>query len=459
MVSKNTTGIGFKALEPILTKDVVATRKAILGVVPKGVVNYNNFSDSEINEVLGALSSNVSFSPTDPADRQKASALLSSIFANNLGGVSSRAYTVAHPATPTTSRAYTVAHPATPTTTTTATSGDNFWDNLTGTIQSKLKNVLKNPSSPYPGNATKFNLPPHLTNRLNATNRSPEKGLDPGFRADTRTSMGLPRRGMIWWDSSAKLQSSTATDAASVAADNAKDGTVGSFYGSAAAFNLLDHHMYGVSFMFNPSQVTIVTGVDTDHVPTQGDMFLGDAGDDYQGAQELTLTLFFDRSVDFAYLNALARENTTSVNNLTAAQCRPLARWYVDEPSGSHLVSINPGDVPEKIAELAKRGTMHDIDYLYSTVNGRSWKRWGAGEPTGDIGFLYYTLVYVSIGVHIYAGVIRSIQVDHTKFLENMTPIQSTVNLSIQLRATATSTVSTPITTSSPRASGQTSGR
>lgn len=437
MVSKASNTVDFKGLQAIMTKDPAATKRAIAAVNTGGrTVLY--YSVPTINAILGELSANVSFKPSSNSEKSKASDMVLSIFSNN---------TTPAPST-------TAQHPAT----------DNFlqkaFDWAKGT-----SNVLKNPYSPMPGPQTKFNLPPHKINRLNNTNRtvvSPgsrafskahptEMGMDPGLDTEASTPFQFPRRGMIWWDASTKLQTSNEpTDAAAEAEAEKRDGSIGSFYGVAAEANLQKNHDYGFSFMFNPTSFNITTGVDMDRVPTTGDSFLGNAGDDYQGAQELQFTLFIDRSTDFAYLNARARDLSKHVHRLTESDCVPLAKWYADDPVDKQTYVINPGNIPAKISELAARGTMHDIDYLYSVVNGRSWLRWKTGKPTGDIGFLYYTLVNLSLGAHTYSGVIRSINVEHSKFLENMIPIQSTVSMSIQLRATASSTISTPTTTGAP---------
>jgi hypothetical protein len=64
------------------------------------------------------------------------------------------------------------------------------------------------------------------------------------------------------------------------------------------------------------------------------------------------------------------------------------------------------------------------------------WKN-GRGIITADIGFLMPTLLNIDVGPLSYIGYVTSMSVNHTMFTQDMIPIQSTVNISLNLLATA----------------------
>jgi hypothetical protein len=105
----------------------------------------------------------------------------------------------------------------------------------------------------------------------------------------------------------------------------------------------------------------------------------------------------------------------------------------------AQVKSLYPGNVgnlwEKKVQDLANRGTLADIEYLYKTVNGPDWYR--LGQETSDIGFLMMTLVEIEIGPSRYLGYLNSLNINHTYFTPNMIPLRSTLDLSFVLMASA----------------------
>ncbi len=95
----------------------------------------------------------------------------------------------------------------------------------------------------------------------------------------------------------------------------------------------------------------------------------------------------------------------------------------------------------KQIKELYELGTLHDIEFLYQTVNGPNanymkggWKN-SLGRVTSDIGFLSATLVKFEIGPLNYLGYITAISVQHLAFTQDMKPIRSDVSIQANLLA------------------------
>lgn len=298
-------------------------------------------------------------------------------------------------------------------------------------------NVIKNPNGLWPSSDYKFNLPPHGSNIIATGNRiDPDFNSEPHVRNSSNgdTTWGMPRRGMIWWDKSSTITGDNS------GADKNKVITPDSDAAFEVPFNNVNSHLYGFVFLWNPSQVNISTGVDMNRQAPTGDKYVGAFGDNIGGSQTLSLTLVLDRSIDFAYLGVKADGLRKSISELSEADCESFSRYYSYESSnkGNLTSSTNTNTIRSQISDLARRGTIYDIDYLYRTINGDSWHRFGIeNNITGDIGYLYYTVVNISIGPMLYSGVVSSLNVSHNMFVENMTPIMSTLELSIDLRATA----------------------
>ena len=97
----------------------------------------------------------------------------------------------------------------------------------------------------------------------------------------------------------------------------------------------------------------------------------------------------------------------------------------------------NVGDpISQKIKTLLEIGTLADIEYLYTAINGPGWTS-VSGRKTGDIGYLSATLLRIDIGPLSYVGYVNSLSVNHIGFSQDMTPIRTDVQISVNLMASA----------------------
>jgi hypothetical protein len=193
-----------------------------------------------------------------------------------------------------------------------------------------------------------------------------------------------------------------------------------------------------------------------DATPNQNDRFLGTVGA-FPATESIAFNLEINRVNDFACANAALKRPTnigstlgggTSNNFITSADVAKLLPYYQNNGSFSASLIKNgkKKTVEDKLVDLFQRGTIADIEYLYMAINGAgpgstasggdSWKN-GRGIITADIGFLMPTLLNIDIGPLSYMGYVTSMTVNHTMFTQDMIPIQSMVQVSLNLLATA----------------------
>lgn len=76
-------------------------------------------------------------------------------------------------------------------------------------------------------------------------------------------------------------------------------------------------------------------------------------------------------------------------------------------------------------------GTLHDIEYLYRTINGEPVPIVGMGT-TADKGFIIPTRVMVAFGTkYKFVGYVNSISITHAMFQKDMIPVYTTVDISM----------------------------
>ena len=309
-------------------------------------------------------------------------------------------------------------------------------DNLpnTKTFNPKGSSAVDKVAYPDPAEYS-WNLPPHKWSR------PLWKGKDPNF-----TPAGLPhspgndsyRRGRLWY-----------------------------YMGDPHAY-VIDpkgnkiqnaNRMFGFQFMFNPESFGTQTAVQMDATPNQADRFLSIAGA-FPATETITFTVYLDRTNDFADLYSQIVTKRKNSDGKTISEIRVDDSLGVNSANTSFINAsdINDAmaaiykegfnekasDVKDKVADLLRRGTIADIEYLYKAINGAgpggasstSWVN-GRGIPTSDIGWLMPTLLLIDVGPLSYQGYVTNLAVTHTGFTPNMVPIRSTVTISLNVLATA----------------------
>ena len=96
---------------------------------------------------------------------------------------------------------------------------------------------------------------------------------------------------------------------------------------------------------------------------------------------------------------------------------------------------------PEAISEedrtqILKRGTMHDLEFLFRLTNGKRFPTWWSDIETADWGVFFPRPVIVSIGdgpnsIRIRAT-ISSLNITHSVFAPGMIPTVTTISLSLE---------------------------
>ena len=310
--------------------------------------------------------------------------------------------------------------------------------------QNKKDKDKKPPTEPL---NYRWNLPPH---KWSLPVRPIDiKAMQDLYNDSSNSSFGEVddryRRGRIWWYANTKNQYSTD------GGKNKKDQVEG------------EARKYGFQFMWNPETFSTSVSLNTEVTPTPLDRFVGVAGA-FPSGETISFTIRIDRTNDFAcFRNLLKKDYGNSLKLISPAvlnipqfplndagnAARLAARAAAEAvnqsvPTFDQLAtyynlgfSLAPGEsMSKKIKELLELGTLADIEYIYKAVNGPNWKSI-SGRDTSDIGYLSATLLRVDIGPSSYVGYINSLTINHISFSQDMTPMRSDVQISMNLMASA----------------------
>jgi len=283
-----------------------------------------------------------------------------------------------------------------------------------------------------PGANYQWNLPPHSWSLPvmpqtvgNFTGSSDQGGSTGKPVVSPRTPDEKNRLGRMWfWSNSGYSYTDTSSTTAS------QSGGIAS-----------KSREFGFQFMWNPDSYSIGVSLNTDITPSAQDRFASAAGA-FPSGETLNFTLRLDRTNDFACLRNLL--NTTDLSKISGSTITPVP------PAAGSVATIPPeifnyyktgngklGDsLAPKIVDLIKYGTVSDLEYIYKAVNGDGWSN-VAGRKTSDIGYLQASLLRVDIGPMSFVGYILSLNVNHTAFSPDMTPIRTDVTISMNLMASA----------------------
>jgi hypothetical protein len=273
----------------------------------------------------------------------------------------------------------------------------------------------KNKPSTEPTLDYKWNLPPH-TWSLPVTPIQVEEGM---YKADTNL-VGVPetyRRGRMWWYAN--------TTNSFVDSDGKeKPQTKGS------------DRRYGFQFLWNPESYTTSISLNTDTTPSVNDRFVGVAGA-FPSGETISFSIRLDRTNDFACLKNLIKKGYTLGNyEGPVADDKNLVEMVQKYYNTGFFNNQSAAERGKQLKELLDLGTVADLEYIYTAVNGPGWKNI-TGRKTGDIGYLSATLLRIDIGPLSYIGYINSLNVTHISFSQDMTPIRTDVSIAMNLMASA----------------------
>jgi hypothetical protein len=216
----------------------------------------------------------------------------------------------------------------------------------------------------------------------------------------------------------------------------------------------------GFQFLWNPDSISTSVAVQLDATPSASDRLIAVAGA-FPATESLSINLRIDRTNDFACIyNRIGRTvtqtdagkvtNISAPNNInpaktsnhfvTVSDLMPFTSYY----KTGFSANSSQVDIATKLVDLMERGTIADIEYLYSAINGvgagggtaNAWTN-SRGIRTADIGYLMPTLLNIDIGPLSYQGYVTNLTVTHTSFNKNMVPIRSDVTIALSLLATS----------------------
>lgn len=308
-----------------------------------------------------------------------------------------------------------------------------------------------------PDNTFKFNLPPHLwslpteprtvdgaASPIKDGNRTIQSlSLNPNLvlSSDDRNSFHGLRRGRMWFfDTNSAVQFMSTDESGTTTIEQAptisNDGGAQRAATRAARFaktTAIRDRKFGFQFLWNPESISVSVDVNLEVTPSIRDRFRTVSGV-FPSMEYINLNVMLDRTNDFACIRSELAGSGTARNGWDS-----LAEFY---KKGQFPLQDNRSSlIVEKIQELAEIGTLHDLEYLFKTVNGSGIGEKGdwanlLGRKTADIGFLQPTLLGIQLGPTgqslSYVGWINSLSVNHVAFNQAMVPIRTQLSMGIR---------------------------
>jgi hypothetical protein len=190
---------------------------------------------------------------------------------------------------------------------------------------------------------------------------------------------------------------------------------------------------YGFQFLWNPTEINTSVAMNMSITPSFADKFVDVAGA-FPSGEYLTFTIRIDRTNDFACIKSIPKGTGAGVGY------DQLAKLYANNTFYTPQHSFDKGfntTFEEKIKALQQLGTIADLEYLYTAINGPGWVNQATGRKSADIGFLSPTLLRIDLGPLSYIGYVNTLSVNHTSFSKGMIPVTTDVSIQFNLMATA----------------------
>jgi hypothetical protein len=157
----------------------------------------------------------------------------------------------------------------------------------------------------------------------------------------------------------------------------------------------------------------------------------------FPSGETISFSIRLDRTNDFACLKNLIKKGYTLGNyEGPVADDKNLVEMVQKYYNTGFFNNQTAAQRGKQLKELLDLGTVADLEYIYTAVNGPGWKNI-TGRKTGDIGYLSATLLRIDIGPLSYIGYINSLNVTHISFSQDMTPIRTDVSIAMNLMASA----------------------
>ena len=292
---------------------------------------------------------------------------------------------------------------------------------------------------PSPG--CSFNLPPHAWSLpVRAISVIGDQSVY-GYPASTSDDIHKYRRGAIWWyslgdeigttDDSGQVTSAKAAKEASMTDAQRKAAEANSALsdGESTDFN------YGFQFLWNPENISVAVARNMDVTPSSADRLRSVSGA-FPGQESIQFSIVLDRVNDFAALRSIAGAKKSEKGAYPSFGAEFIGQYKYGLSDSTAL-----GKIPmnQKLYDLSRYGTLADLEYLFKAINGAGpgggWVTL-LGKKSADIGFLSPTLLAFRFGPDSteslsYVGWITNLSINHTMFTEEMIPLRTTVNFSV----------------------------
>jgi hypothetical protein len=292
-----------------------------------------------------------------------------------------------------------------------------------------------------PAAGCSFNLPPHVWSLPIRPYQVVGDVVGSTIDAVVGADIHRTRRGAIWWYSTGDEIGTTDDSGQVTTAKAAKEAAMTDEQRKAAEKNsaLSDGEStdfnYGFQFLWNPENISVAVARNMDVTPSSADRLRSVSGA-FPGQENVQFSIVLDRVNDFAALKNLVGSKKAEKSAFPSFSAEFINQYKYGLSDATAL-----GKIPmnQKLYELSRYGTLSDLEYLFKAINGAGpGTGWVTllGKRTADIGFLSPTLLAFRFGPDAteslsYVGWITNLSIAHTMFTEEMIPIRTTVNFSV----------------------------
>lgn len=267
----------------------------------------------------------------------------------------------------------------------------------------------------------KYNLPPHKWSLpLNNSEFDGNVGGSPDHSL---------RRAIIWFYGGADILSNNDVFPNYGTQDNTYQGNGSTNPPQAYSSTPLDNY-WGFQFLWNPTSLTSSISRNSNVVPSVTDVH-GPLSGIFTAMEAVQFTIVLDRVNDFACARGLKNKSYTDLYKYYSSNVFPT---LASEKTKSDLT------IEQKLDELYRKGTGADLEYLFRTINGsgQNGQVWtnALNRVTADIGFLTPNAVGFQLSPGnpdslSYVGWIESLSINHTIFTQDMIPLHTEVNVTL----------------------------
>jgi len=191
-----------------------------------------------------------------------------------------------------------------------------------------------------------------------------------------------------------------------------------------------DNTKYGFRFMYNPSSLSFSLGMNDSGINASA-LFTGalTAVNILPSGSTIYVDFEIHRVEDMYFLNPLRGQKSVPAE-LSAKMKGLYQSGPVSNSSALGKEGLGIGD--QDLIDIADKGTMYDLDFLFRSVIGRQWETTWRGM-TADVGLAWFVPLVLHLSDKmVYRARLSSANYTHIQFTENMVPTVTRVNLGFE---------------------------